>query len=201
MLFSFSSIPPARPTSYKRSVFQVDARSVAQGNAVVATPQSGMMRTPAGPSSVMKFGMPAAGTFPKPQVLATPVLGCPPVRWISSSSERESIKASRLIRPSAASMSCGRPFPFHACASGTGAMAGCPGIHPSPNLPPKFWRSRTSASSGPSSVGSASKDPSESILSFKACGTALAVSCSVTVVLSSCQVKSAFSASLTFLPT
>ena len=51
------------------------ARSVAHGHAVVQTPHSGKIRSPAGPSAVIKFGIPHSGRLPKPNVFATPVFG------------------------------------------------------------------------------------------------------------------------------
>ena len=74
-LFSLSSLPPAIPTASITSGFHVQAKSVEHGNAVVQTPTSGLILTPAGPSAVITEGTPYSGRFPRPNVLATPVLG------------------------------------------------------------------------------------------------------------------------------
>ena len=58
MPFSFTSSAAAAPIRSAVPSFQVQAISVAQGNAVVVTPHSFRMRSPAGPSAVMTFGIP-----------------------------------------------------------------------------------------------------------------------------------------------
>ena len=102
-LFSFTSSAPACPIRSASSVSHVDARSVAQGQAVVVTPHSGLILKPAGPSAVITFGIPYPGRFPIPKVLATPVFGCPPIREITSSPDICARSSSIPAFPSATS--------------------------------------------------------------------------------------------------
>ena len=105
MLFSFTSRAAARPTSFTSFGFQVEASIVAQGHAVVYTPHSGAMRSPAGPSAVITFGTPYSGRLPNPNVLATPVFGCPPSSSTRSLSDSCAKNSSRVTCPSATSSS------------------------------------------------------------------------------------------------
>ena len=104
-LFSFISIAPAAPTRSTSCGFQVQASRVAQGQAVVYTPISGWIRTPAGPSAVITLGTPYSGRFPMPKVFATPVFGWPQSRSMSWPLVSWARNTSMVHFPSATSIS------------------------------------------------------------------------------------------------
>ena len=198
ILFSFTSKAPAAPTASINSGSKVLARRVAQGQAVVLTPHCGWIRSPAGPSAVITLGMPYAGRLPIPQVLATPVLGWPPSRWIISSSDKWSMNSSRLIFPSATILNCGFSAGFlspHKKYAGTPTTLGA-----TPSVSWMASLSRPGSSTG-SSIGSSSKVPSDSIRSGNLCGAPCFVNCIVTITSVTSYVYAVSTTSRTLVPT